>query len=722
MEEPVQISKEDIYQNYKLPPGSNFIRVLDILPVYSVTPDLDAEPLKCVLSTINLDDSPKFTALSYVWGEDPPTPQYFILCGEFQVKVTANCYSALRHLRNKLGKFRIWVDAICIDQANLVEKLQQVPLMGDIFSSAELVYIWLGEGTDGTDRAMQYFAKNEFGNLYEKSSPLAAAWSLFISQWSWTRNPLPLGKRKPWNKRAVYTTCGDLKELFSRPWIDRVWTFQELLLATHPIVVCGNAHVSWSLIEPNLQLFITLSDLKAISTSWHSVAKSRTRLQTLSHASQTLAIPNWKKHGSFSRRVKRINDVVETTAALLSILSIGFLVPYTAISFVDRKYWQGGAIIVIIIILVVVLLPILSSLRSMLYQVKSVTTHNSTTNELLTALYSRRAKDPKDMAFGLWAVLDRRAGKKLKLPGYSHNTGDVYRDFTVHLANITNSMDFLLYAAARNYPGQPSWVPDWTASEKHIWASKVGEIRTSDDYGNRVNYHTRHVFSSRVIVNRIRSVITVSAYNVATISMCVKIRKTSDTFRDTERNIHLENARYIYIYEATRPILNELEIVQFTFIFIITGFVGILLAIVYLPDILFRLVMRRCHSKSPPEILALLTSKAFALPPLCSVTKTYIRRCNELAERKKALFLAQYPSAPTTICYGKCSFKAEIGDKILRVQGLPQLLLVRPVPGRTKAVTIVSPVELDGALVNRRKIPPSNDFESAERYTEYDIH
>jgi hypothetical protein len=159
------------------------------------------------------------------------------------------------------------------------------------------------------------------------------------------------------------------------------------------------------------------------------------------------------------------------------------------------------------------------------------------------------------MAFGMWAVLERRADKRLKLPDYSHNTGDVYRDFTVHLANIPNSMDFLLYAAARNYPGQPSWVPDLTASEKHIWASKVGEIRAPDDYGNAVEHHTKSVLSSRIIINPMGFVINVSAYNVATISMCVKAQKTSSVVRDIERNIRLENIRYIHFCAAIQQVL-----------------------------------------------------------------------------------------------------------------------------------------------------------------------
>ncbi|KAF2826116.1 hypothetical protein CC86DRAFT_276577, partial [Ophiobolus disseminans] len=109
-----------------------------------------------------LDDQPHFTALSYVWGNDPPTHrcfQLFVECEGAKLQVTANCHSALRHLRKKLGKMTIWVDAVCINQFDLAEKSQQIPLMSNIFSRAEIVYVWLGQGTPGTDRAMRFFER-----------------------------------------------------------------------------------------------------------------------------------------------------------------------------------------------------------------------------------------------------------------------------------------------------------------------------------------------------------------------------------------------------------------------------------------------------------------------------------------------------------------------------------------------------------------------------------
>jgi hypothetical protein len=39
----------------------------------------------------------------------------------------------------------MWTDAICIDQTSVVDKNQQVPLMGDIYRKAHEVVIWLGD-------------------------------------------------------------------------------------------------------------------------------------------------------------------------------------------------------------------------------------------------------------------------------------------------------------------------------------------------------------------------------------------------------------------------------------------------------------------------------------------------------------------------------------------------------------------------------------------------
>ena len=103
---------------------------------------------------------PEFVALSYCWGsnETPAT----ISCDGKELEVTPNCDAALRRMRMKGRRAcvtPIWVDAICIDQSNVEERNQQVTMMGDIYSTAREVRVWLGEGTPMSDHALGYMKK-----------------------------------------------------------------------------------------------------------------------------------------------------------------------------------------------------------------------------------------------------------------------------------------------------------------------------------------------------------------------------------------------------------------------------------------------------------------------------------------------------------------------------------------------------------------------------------
>ena len=142
-----------LYSSHPIPVTTKCIRVLDIQAPSSLQPD--GGPVQGSLRVIDLDQKPIFSALSYVWGQFSTTPKT-ISCESVAFPVSDSCYSALMHLRRKLGDFTIWIDAICINQTSIAEKQLQIPLMGDIYDRAIRVFVWLGEGTSATDRAMIY--------------------------------------------------------------------------------------------------------------------------------------------------------------------------------------------------------------------------------------------------------------------------------------------------------------------------------------------------------------------------------------------------------------------------------------------------------------------------------------------------------------------------------------------------------------------------------------
>jgi hypothetical protein len=61
----------------------------------------------------------------------------------------------LLRLQDHLCSRVIWIDAICIDQANEKEKENQIPLMAEIYAKARRVVVWLGEAKDDSDQALE---------------------------------------------------------------------------------------------------------------------------------------------------------------------------------------------------------------------------------------------------------------------------------------------------------------------------------------------------------------------------------------------------------------------------------------------------------------------------------------------------------------------------------------------------------------------------------------
>jgi hypothetical protein len=155
------------YSAHHLPldPESRWIRVFDLQP----SSGNEEDPIHVQLRAVCLDDNPSYSALSYAWGNPLPSREVVCEAGE-SLSVTENCYDALQQLRHNFRRRILWVDSICIDQADEEEKSHEVSLMRDIYNQAEKVYIWLGKGTTHSDDAFDWLA-----NATLDLSPLVVA-------------------------------------------------------------------------------------------------------------------------------------------------------------------------------------------------------------------------------------------------------------------------------------------------------------------------------------------------------------------------------------------------------------------------------------------------------------------------------------------------------------------------------------------------------------------
>lgn len=159
----IAISSKQLYDSLPIPPDSHAIRLLDLDAVPARQKDRDQVDIQLVgrVRVAHLHSSLSFAALSYVWGETTSLSRTITclsprLSAPCSLRITANCYHALRQIQEQSGPVTVWVDSICINQEDNNEKANQIPLMREIYGLAQLTYIWLGNGSSQSDRAMVY--------------------------------------------------------------------------------------------------------------------------------------------------------------------------------------------------------------------------------------------------------------------------------------------------------------------------------------------------------------------------------------------------------------------------------------------------------------------------------------------------------------------------------------------------------------------------------------
>lgn len=134
------------------------------------------------------------------------TQALIILDGQ-SYAIRPKLYEALHHLRHANDTVILWIDALCINQDDLLERSLQVPLMSKIFSQARQVLLWIG------------------GGRLE-----AATLRLFIDK----------------DARTQFLGVATIE---NTSWFTRLWTMQEFILAKNPVFCARSARCAWSTIE-----------------------------------------------------------------------------------------------------------------------------------------------------------------------------------------------------------------------------------------------------------------------------------------------------------------------------------------------------------------------------------------------------------------------------------------------------------------------------------------
>ncbi|RSM01299.1 hypothetical protein CDV31_011429 [Fusarium ambrosium] len=124
--------------------GSHILDLSNVdIGLLRLLPGKPDDEIVCDVRTVPLKSDPTYETLSYVWGDQSNTRQ--ITCDGSPRIITESLYLALSRLRLRDRPRTVWIDQLCIDQTNDVEKSLQVSVMRDIYRKASRGLIWLGE-------------------------------------------------------------------------------------------------------------------------------------------------------------------------------------------------------------------------------------------------------------------------------------------------------------------------------------------------------------------------------------------------------------------------------------------------------------------------------------------------------------------------------------------------------------------------------------------------
>lgn len=196
---------------YEYSPLQGELQEIRLITVANTLPDSKGSFLSCSLSSVSLKAvADGFIAVSHVWGKDDRTLE--ITMDDKPLFVTPQLWQFLTLATERVPGRQLWIDAMCINQEDRAEKEKQIPMMGEIYSTAARIIAFLHSLVDsryymfdtiaGGSKAVDRSTLNR-SNAVEfmyssKASALALIRLLFHEYWSrmWIVQELRLSKNK----------------------------------------------------------------------------------------------------------------------------------------------------------------------------------------------------------------------------------------------------------------------------------------------------------------------------------------------------------------------------------------------------------------------------------------------------------------------------------------------------------------------------------------------
>ncbi|USP74885.1 HET-domain-containing protein [Curvularia clavata] len=439
-----------------LPLTRDEIRLIRLLP------GTWTDGIQCELVYDTLKNVRPYHALSYVWGSSKKTKR--ILLDAHPFAVTVNLESTLRNLRSQTQDTLLWVDALCINQADDLERTHQVNLMGSIYRSSKGVLIYLGDGIgrreycqssklDSTaprttvfsntsedmphiERFMQPNALHASATLEDGESDKRMQNTVnvfsFIRTLAWVEHMVDIpwlvsNNDDPDIEKALLHMFESLRRFMHAPftpWWGRIWVVQEVVLAPKVTVVCGTVSAPWTMFA------------QAASQCLHHLHHCCS--EKMEHLPRDLL----NVLEDFGERIVDIDNLRKT-----------FLEETTQTS----------------------------SETAILEPRDCSSPDQRSLVSLLRRFRGRKASDPRDKVYALLGLVQPSSHRPPLIPDYSLSSAEVYRLAALESMYSSASLSVLTIDVARKYRQDlPTWVPDWEAPGDYGYNTRIDAMGIYD--------------------------------------------------------------------------------------------------------------------------------------------------------------------------------------------------------------------------------------------------
>lgn len=213
-------------------------------------PDKTSNNLTIRMESHNLDNPPPYAALSYAWGSSERS-ETIEVHGRGRLALNKSLHDALLTLAGILMQdgLALWADGICINQGDHEERAEQVAQMGNVYSKATCVPIWLGPSFDGCAAALRLWG--EYAAIL-RTLP-AEKWWMELD-----KAQLSPGSVSEFGGPPFTRIRPAIEKLMKRSWWSRVWIIQESFLAQRLRCFCGESEFDFEDMRmAMLRVFVT---------------------------------------------------------------------------------------------------------------------------------------------------------------------------------------------------------------------------------------------------------------------------------------------------------------------------------------------------------------------------------------------------------------------------------------------------------------------------------